>query len=126
MLLPSLRRRVLSTALRARVRWWVVVVVVTAVFWGAAPGWAWAQTSIPVPQDLHQVVENLRGYLVGFLAGLATLFLTIGGVRYLAADGDPGQVERAKKSLRNALIGYGFAVLAGPILAALQQVVGTP
>ncbi|PKW18667.1 hypothetical protein A8926_6783 [Saccharopolyspora spinosa] len=125
MLLPSPRRRVLFAVLRGRVRWCVIVVVVAAVIWSAGTGWAWAQAPKP-PGDLHQVVENLRGYLVGFLVALATLFLTIGGVRYLAADGDPGQVERAKKSLRNSLIGYAVAVLAGPILSALQQVVGAP
>ncbi|MGH1555524.1 hypothetical protein ACRAWF_38060 [Streptomyces sp. L7] len=29
-------------------------------------------------------------------AGLATLFLTFGGLRYLMAGGDPGEVEAAK------------------------------
>ena len=33
---------------------------------------------------------------MGILAGLATLFLTLGGVRYVMAGGDPGEVERAK------------------------------
>ncbi|PWV73998.1 hypothetical protein SAMN05421630_110173 [Prauserella marina] len=76
------------------------------------------------PGSLHQVIANLRDVLIGFLVGLATLFLTIGGVRYLAADGDPGEVERAKKSLRNAAIGYGLAMLAPLIVTLLQNVVG--
>lgn len=73
---------------------------------------------------LGGVIDKLRGVVLGLLVGLATLFLTLGAVRYLAADGDPGEVERAKKSLRNALIGYGVAMLAPAILALLQTVVG--
>lgn len=76
------------------------------------------------PGSLDQVITNLRNFLIGLLVGLATLFLTIGGVRYLAADGDPGEVERAKKSLRNALIGYGLAMLAPLIVNILRGLVG--
>ncbi|MCG3755857.1 hypothetical protein FKO37_35730 [Amycolatopsis sp. Poz14] len=76
------------------------------------------------PGSLDQVVTNVRNLLIGLLVGLATLFLTIGGVRYLAADGDPGEVERAKKSLRNAAIGYGLAMLAPVIVTVLKSLVG--
>ena len=76
------------------------------------------------PGSLDQVITNLRNFLIGLLVGLATLFLTVGGVRYLSADGDPGEVERAKKSLRNALIGYGLAMLAPLIVSILQGLVG--
>jgi hypothetical protein len=54
---------------------------------------AWAQ---PADPTLGQVIDRLRLVLVGLLAGLATLFLTVGGVRYLFAGADPGQVEKAK------------------------------
>ncbi|NKQ52008.1 hypothetical protein HFP15_03840 [Amycolatopsis sp. K13G38] len=72
------------------------------------------------PGSLGEVIDKLRNFLIGLAAGLATLFLTIGGVRYLTADGDAGEVERAKKSMRNAAIGYGVAMLA-PIIAAILQ-----
>ena len=48
---------------------------------------------------LSGVIDNLRNWIVGILAGVATLFLTIGGLRYLTAGGDPGQVEKAKTAL---------------------------
>lgn len=83
---------------------------------------AWAQPTAPA--SLDQVIGNLRGWLVGLLVGLATLFLTIGGVRYLAADGDPGQVEQAKRSLRNAAIGYALAALAPLLVTILRSFVG--
>lgn len=81
---------------------------------------------LAAPADLGQVIDHLRNWLIGFLVGLATLFLTIGGIRYLAADGDPGETERAKKSLRNAVIGYAVAILAPLIVAALKSIVGAP
>ncbi|MBA9003088.1 hypothetical protein HNR21_001970 [Actinomadura cellulosilytica] len=75
--------------------------------------------------SLEQVIENLRDVLVGLLVGLATLFATIGGVRYILAGGDPGEVEAAKRTLRYAAIGYGIAVLAPVLVQLLQKVVGT-
>jgi Type IV secretion system pilin len=82
---------------------------------------AWAQ---PIDPTLGQVIDRLRLVLVGLLAGLATLFLTVGGVRYLFAGADPGQVEKAKGALRAAAVGYGLAVLAPVLVRLLQYVVG--
>ena len=63
---------------------------------------------------------------MGILAGLATLFLTIGGVRYLMAGGDPSEVERAKAAFRSAAIGYALAVIAPVVLSVLQSIIGAP
>jgi hypothetical protein len=54
----------------------------------------------------------MRIWLVGILVAVSTLFLTIGGFRYLWSNGDPGEVEKAKTALRNAAIGYVLAILA--------------
>jgi hypothetical protein len=82
---------------------------------------ALAQTADPA---LGAVIDRLRMVLVGLLVGLATLFLTLGGVRYLFAGGDPGQVEKAKVTLRSAAIGYGLAALAPVLVRLLRYVVG--
>jgi hypothetical protein len=73
---------------------------------------------------LNGVIDSLRTWLVGILATLATLFLTIGGIRYLLAGGDPMQVERAKTALKSAAIGYALAVLAPLLVTILTSVVG--
>jgi hypothetical protein len=73
--------------------------------------------------SLPSLIDNLRNWLVGLLAGLATLFLTIGGVRYLAAGGDPGQVEKAKVALKSAAIGYALAALAPLMVSILASLV---
>lgn len=76
------------------------------------------------PATLGQVVDNARGWVMGLLAGLATLFLVIGGARYVMAGGDPSQVERAKVTIKSALAGYALALLAPVILSVLRSIVG--
>ena len=63
--------------------------------------------------------------LVGLLVALATLLLTIGGVRYLLAGGDPGEVQRAKNTLKSAAVGYGVAALS-PLLVRFACRYGIP
>jgi len=82
---------------------------------------ALAQAADPT---LSGVIDRIRNLLIGLLAGLATLFLTVGGVRYLFAGGDPGQVEKAKITLKSAAIGYALAALATPLVGLLKYVVG--
>jgi hypothetical protein len=83
-----------------------------------------ALADTPSAPTLNGVIDALRVWLVGILAGLATLFLTIGGIRYLAAGGDPAEVERAKTALKSAAIGFALAALAPLIVSILQSVVG--
>lgn len=100
----------------------VVVVAVLLVF--ATPEvLAYAGVAAP-PKDLNTVINNITKWLVGLLVALATLFLTIGGVRYLLAGGDPGEVNRAKDTLKYAAIGYGVAVLAPVLVNILKGFVG--
>jgi hypothetical protein len=77
------------------------------------------------PESLKQVITNLRNWLVGFLVALATLMATIGGLRYLLAGGDPGEVSKAKNTLRFAAFGYSIAALAPPLVKALSSIVGS-
>lgn len=74
--------------------------------------------------SVGQVIGNATAWITGILAGLATLSVTIGGVRYLMAGGDPAEVEKAKAALRSAAIGYGLAILAPVVVAILKSLVG--
>ncbi|GAA3120346.1 hypothetical protein GCM10010466_09080 [Planomonospora alba] len=76
------------------------------------------------PDQLGQVFENMRNWIIGLLATLATLMLTIGGLRYLVAGGDPGEVQKAKAALKAAAMGYALAVLAPIFVSILKRVVG--
>ena len=75
-------------------------------------------------KTLPQVIDSLKLWIMGILAGVATLFLVIGGLRYMAAGSDPSQVEQAKGNIKSALVGYAMAVLAPVILQVLQGIIG--
>lgn len=74
--------------------------------------------------SLNQVIENLRNWLIGLLVALATLLLTVGGIRYLLAAGDPGALERAKGTIKAAIAGYALAALAPVLVTVIQHIVG--
>ena len=74
--------------------------------------------------SVDQVLTNVRNWLMGILAGLATVFATIGGVRYVLAAGDPGEVEKAKSAFRSAGFGYALAALAPLLVSVLRGLVG--
>ncbi len=75
--------------------------------------------------DVNGVIDSIRNWVAGVLAALATLFLTIGGVRYLVAGGNPRAVEEGKAAIRSALIGYGLAALAPMFVDIVRRVLGT-
>jgi len=57
---------------------------------------ATASPALAADPTIQGVIDRLRVLLVGLLVALATLVLTVGGVRYLAAGGDPGEIQKAK------------------------------
>ena len=83
-----------------------------------------ADPALAADPTIQGVIDRLRLLLVGLLAGLATLALTVGGVRYLTAGGDPGEIQKAKTMFKAAAVGYGIAALAPALVAILHTVVG--
>lgn len=75
--------------------------------------------------DVNGVIDSIRNWVAGVLAALATLFLTIGGVRYLIASGNPRAVEEGKAAIKSALIGYALAALAPMFVDIVRRVLGT-
>ncbi len=118
---PLTRHTLLPRAIR------VGVGLSTAGMVLSLPGIAEAATGEPSPlavNDLPTVIANLQSWVMGILAAVATLFLILGGVFRVTAGGDPSQVERANGYFKNALIGYGLAVLAPILLQVVQGIVG--
>lgn len=87
---------------------------------------AYAETThvVALATSVDQVLANIRSWIMGILAGLATVFVSVGGVRYVMAGGDPGEVEKAKTAFRAAGIGYGMAALAPLVVTVLRGIVG--
>jgi|SRR5919109_3607124 hypothetical protein len=103
--------------LRLRVTGRVLVLAVFLLVLTARPAYA-------ATPDLQSVLGNLRLWIAGVLATLATVFLSVGGLMYLTAAGNPRRVEQAKEAIRSAMIGYVFAGLAPLIITIIKQITG--
>jgi hypothetical protein len=113
-------RRIYRSVFRATT---VTAVVLAASASGAAPASA-AGSQVLAANSLPVVIANITTWIIGLLVAVATLFLTIGGLRRLAAGGDPSEIDKANSAFKNALIGYALAVLAPILLAIVQGWIG--
>jgi hypothetical protein len=96
---------------------------VAAALITASPVFAADPTYLAV-NTIPQVLDEATKWLMGILAAVATLFLTIGGVRYVTAGGDPGEVEKAKSAFKSAGVGYALAALAPIVVGILKSILG--
>jgi len=53
-----------------------------------------APQPMAAPKTISEVISGITGWVMGIIAVVATMFLVIGGLRYMAAGGDPAQVDR--------------------------------
>jgi hypothetical protein len=93
----------------------------------SVPTAAFADSTEPMylaAKTLPEVISGLQTWIMGILFAVATLFLVLAGVYYATAGGDPAQVDKAKGAFKNALIGYGLAVLAPVLLEVVKGIVG--
>lgn len=79
---------------------------------------------VALAQTLDEVLGNIQKWIMGILAGVATVFLSIGGLRYLMASGDPSEIEKAKGAFKAACIGFALAALAPIVVGILKNLVG--
>jgi len=96
---------------------------VAAALVAASPVFAADPTYLAV-NTIPQVLDQATKWLMGILAAVATLFLTIGGVRYVTAGGDPGEVEKAKGAFKSAGVGFALAALAPIVVGILKSILG--
>ncbi|MFM9442545.1 pilin [Streptomyces acidiscabies] len=124
-------RAALNRALVADRRWivwWVLttgaVLLVVCLLGASSASAAEPGRTLGAAASVNEVLTNIRNWIMGIAAGLATVFLSIGGLRYMMAGGDPGEVEKAKIAFRGAGWGYGVVVLAPLIVQVLKGIVG--
>lgn len=95
--------------------------------------WVWANSTeggVEGPQEpaeataapLVAVVNRVYLVIMVLATALGTLFLTIAGVRWLVAGGEPGAIDGAKRALTGVAIGYGIAVLATVLMSILEWI----
>jgi hypothetical protein len=120
------RRRAFTVVIAAVIALAALVVAGTPDAMAATPGGAalGAVRVVALAGSVDDVLNNIRNWIMGILALLATVFLTIGGVRYVMAAGDPGEVAKAKIAFKSAAIGYALAALAPLVVTVLKGIVG--
>ncbi|MEU7171524.1 MULTISPECIES: pilin [Micromonospora] len=120
------RLRALTHSRAVRVTGRVTAVTGQVLLVLSVPAAAYADSGAPLlaANSLPVVIANLQAWLMGILFAIATLFLVLSGVYWATAGGDTAQVEKAKSTFRNALIGYALAVLAPILLQIAKGIVG--
>jgi uncharacterized BrkB/YihY/UPF0761 family membrane protein len=76
---------------------------------------------LPEDVDLVATLENIADWLFYILLAVAVVFIVIGGIYYVTAQGDPEKVRKAGQSIQYALIGVIVASLAKGLVTLIQK-----
>jgi type IV secretion system pilin len=71
-------------------------------------------------EALKSSISPLFSTMITIAAILCILFVVFGGYYYMTSSGNPEKLERAKKTLRNAFIGFVVVLSAGALVAIMQ------
>lgn len=76
--------------------------------------------------SVTEILSNVQTWVMGILAGLATLFMTVGASRYMWGNNEPQEIAKAKAAVKAAGFGYCLALLVPLVLQILKGFVGAP
>ena len=104
-----------------------IIQIVILFFLLVTPNYASAQTTLQVPignqtevKDIAEYIPLIFNYSMGFVGILAAVVLMFGGVMWLTAGGNQGQVGEAKEWIKAALTGLILALLSFLILNTIN------
>lgn len=75
-------------------------------------------------ETLEQVVPAVVGILNNFAIPIVTIMVLIGGFQFMTAGGDPAKVEKGKKTLLYAVIGYAVIFMANAVVFIIENILG--
>ena len=78
-------------------------------------------TDVTSVQDFYQIILIAAQWLVVFGLIIGAVFVIWGGIQYVTAGGDEGEISSAKSKIIGALIGIALVLLA----FALVNIVGS-
>jgi len=86
------------------------------------PGCSTSDPGVAQKGGLAYEIVNTFMYIAGIVS---FVFVIIGGIRYIASDGEPTRVKAAKQTLLYAIIGLIITLIAAAIAGfVIRQVVG--
>lgn len=74
--------------------------------------------------SLEATLARATEVLLGLIAGIALLFVIIGGLLYVTAAGNEEQLRKAKQTITYAIIGLIVAILAYSVIKTVTTVFG--
>jgi hypothetical protein len=69
-------------------------------------------------------ILDVIGWGLAVAGAVAVLFLVVGGFLYITAGGDEQRLEKAKSTLKNAIIGTVFILISLVIIVTLNTILG--
>jgi len=73
-----------------------------------------------VTADPRQIIAQVIGVALGFVASFLIILILLSGFWFITARGDESKVEKAKKTLRSAIIGFIIVSLGYSITVAVS------
>lgn len=70
------------------------------------------------------IIVGAINWSLGIAGAVAVIYLVVGAFFYITAAGDTEKLEKAKKTIRNAIIGVVILLLAGVIVTELINILG--
>ncbi len=102
-------------------------VILCACFFTAYAFFANAQGVVFDPttsyNTVNEIVEAVSNYFLSFVAGLAILFLIIGGIYYLTAFGDDKRMEEGKKIITYTVYGLVIILISYSVVTTLNAII---
>lgn len=75
---------------------------------------------------VYGVVENVADFLLGLIGILAVLAFVISGIQYLTAGGDEKVAEKAKHTMKFAVLGLVVVLSAFVIILTIELLLSSP
>jgi uncharacterized membrane protein YidH (DUF202 family) len=75
------------------------------------------QTNLPHASASHENLQNILQIVFGILGALAVLFIVLGGLRFITAQGNPQETSKARNTLVYAVVGLLIAISAEAIVS---------
>lgn len=80
-------------------------------------------TGLRGANNLGELLTRVLGILLGIVGLVSIVYIVIGGYKYVTSNGDPEQIESAKGTITNALIGVVVVLLAFALVRIIANAV---
>lgn len=97
-----------------------ITVIILLVFFTVP---ALAQAPGLTDRSLSEIINSAIEWLLSIAAGLAILFIVIGGIYYLTAAGDEQRMSTGKTIITYSIVGLIFIIISYSIVLTVNDVI---